>query len=172
MYFLLSPSLISILILISFGFFSGYINFVLDKFERHDITTDSLSFLSVYSVIFFLSTAISFGALVYGDVRRELGGGKNISVEIGLDKSIYDSMKEIEKEKLSGKLLFSSDTAVYLNTGDKTLVLPWRNVLWLKSSELKDDDSRQILDDILTLLDIIPGISDEKIEEIREKHEH
>ena len=67
--------------------FSTYIDIVLDYFERHRVDKDQIIFTIVNSTIFFLTAAVSFGALFYGDISRKIGGGRPIEMEIGIDQT-------------------------------------------------------------------------------------
>lgn len=168
-YFLLSSGSLPTLIFMIFVSFSAYINFVLDRFERYRVTMDWVLFSTVYSMIYFLVASMLFGSLVYGNVTRVIGGGQSMSVEIELSASIYDSNGETEMNKLSGEMIFASDSAIYLNADHNVLILPWKNIVWLKSSDLESDGFRHVTDDILNMFDMFPGISDEKIEQMRQK---
>ena len=138
-FFLLVSSFKPITILITFITFSAYIKLVLDGFERYGITTDRLVYSVAYSGLFFLLAAISFGAVVYGDVSRKLGGGESLSVEIALDRRSVGFMENQIKEVLHGNVVFSTSTEIYVNVEDETIALPRRSVLWMRFPSPEDD---------------------------------
>ena len=52
------------------------INFIADRFDRYRTTKDLLTFTGVYGSVIFLTTAISYGALIYGDASPKIGGAR------------------------------------------------------------------------------------------------
>lgn len=168
-YFLLSSGSLPTQIFIIFLSFSAYINFVLDRFERYRTTMDWLLFSTVYSMVYFLVAAMLFGSVVYGNVIREIGGGQSMNVEIELSASVRGSNGEAKRSNISGEMIFASDSAVYLNTEHNVLILPWKNIVWLKSTDSENGRFRHVIDGILNILDVLPGISDEEIQQMRQR---
>lgn len=142
-FFVMVSSFMPIRILITFILFSVYIKVILDGFERYGITTDSLVYSGVFSVVFFLLAAISFGAVVYGDVSRKLGGGESISVEIGVDRRSVGFMQNQIKEVLHADVIFSTSNDVYVNVEGETIALPRRSVLWIRFPNSEADSVLQ-----------------------------
>lgn len=83
-FFNLSTSLNMFIVFATFVAFSFYINLVLDQFERYKVSRDSVVFTFIFSAIFFLGSAVTFGAAIYGNISKKIGGGKSIEMEIGI----------------------------------------------------------------------------------------
>lgn len=50
-----------------------FINFVLDSLTRHGVTTDRVSYSSLYSIIIILMMAFVYGSLLYGNISTKMG---------------------------------------------------------------------------------------------------
>lgn len=131
-FFALSSSFKPILIFISFMLFSFYINMVLDQFERYRVNRDRVIFTIIYSAIFFLGSAVSFGAIVYGDVSKKIGGGKSIPMEIGINREYLGSLAKEYENSILGDVVYTSSENIYLKVKNETIVLPRASVQWMR----------------------------------------
>lgn len=106
--------------------FSMYINLVLDNFERNrNSSIDNLLFTLIYSIVFFFGSAIIFGMLVYGNISKNIGGGKSPIVEITLN----NQDNQFKETYFSGQVIYKSTENIYIKTK--------KEILSLSSSEVK-----------------------------------
>ena len=138
-FFRLSTNLQPIMIFALFAAFSLYINLVLDQFERYKPTTERIFYTCLYSFIFFLSSAVAFGAFVYGDISKKIGGGESTSIEFALDPKNTEKLVEKDENTMSGKILYMSSENIYFLDQNKTIILPRSSILWMKFPEKKDN---------------------------------
>lgn len=112
------------------GFYLGiamYINFVFDSFKRRKIDLDRIGFTAIYSVVFVLATALSFGATYFGQVSSKIGGGRPLNIVFSLVQEtrllLPDSLISEGNHSLSGQLLYQTDKYLYVNIADQTVRL-------------------------------------------------
>lgn len=148
-FFAYASSLKSSLIFGSFFIFSMYINLVLDSFDRYKVTKDRIIYASVYSLIFFFASAVSFGVLVYGDISKKIGGGQNIPIEIGLNADLLKDMRISGVSSLSGELIYAAENSVYINRNDKIIILPRSSVQWMEFHSTNDINIRDAIRTVL-----------------------
>jgi len=113
-----------------FFFYLGivaYLNLVLERFETSEATIDLVSFTIIYSIVFICTTAISFGAFVYGSISPKLGGGQPIQVRLVLTPEAQPALTKLVdypiSETLEGNLLYSTEKFFYVSAFDKTIRL-------------------------------------------------
>jgi hypothetical protein len=113
-----------------FGFYlviALYINFVFDSFKRHKIDLDRIGFTTIYSAVFVLGIALSFGAIYFGQVSSKIGGGRPINIVFSLAHEtrslLPNSLISAGKPSLSGQLLYQTDKYLYVNIADQTVRL-------------------------------------------------
>lgn len=113
-----------------FGLYLGialYINFVFDIFKRRKIDLDRIGFTAIYSSLFVLSTALSFGATYFGQVSSKIGGGRPSDIIFSLTQEtrslLPDSLMSEGKPSLNGQLLYQTDKYLYVNIADQTVRL-------------------------------------------------
>ncbi len=140
-FFNFSVSTEMIHVFITFAGFSVYINFVLDSFERYKINRDRILYTVILSTIFFLASAVHFGAVVYGDISKKIGGGQSIPVEISVSENIIKSLGIEQNKTLHGDFIYSSKDNIYIQFGSGTHVLPRQSVHWLKFKEHEDKNT-------------------------------
>lgn len=115
-----------------------YLNIVLDHFERYRLTTDRVVFSTVYAVIFFLISAVTFGALIYGDVSRKIGGGIYVDAAVGLTSG-YDTLlgKNIDTGTgIKTKIIYTTDKYIFLEIHDQVVRVPESEVMWLRLEKM------------------------------------
>jgi hypothetical protein len=112
------------------------------------MTKERLAFNLVYTAIFFLLAAISFGSGVYGNISKKIGGGKPIEMTIGMQPNSLSDYPEELKSPIVGDVVYSSTDNVYINIQDNTLIIPRSSVQWMKFQESGDGG-------ILELINII-----------------
>ena len=144
-FFAFSSTYKPILVFFIFFGFSMYINLVLDSFERYTISNDRIVFTLVLSVVFFLGSAVSFGAVIYGDITKKIGGGKNIPMEMGVAPGILDNIGLGENSILIGEVVYSSQTNIYIQVDKETLVLPRSSIQWMKFRSPNENEISEVL---------------------------
>ena len=104
-----------------------FINLAIDSLTRHGATRDHVSYSAVYSVLILFSTAIAFGALLFGNVSTKIGGARSQSVAATLAKN---ATEVLPPELISspaytvvGKLIHQTDRFAYVEVSDKTIRL-------------------------------------------------
>lgn len=102
-----------------------FINFVLDTIARHGVTNDRLSFSGVYALVMLLTTAIAFGATLYGQVSTKIGGARPQTVSIALTREAVEALPANLASGtpllVSGKLIHQTEKHLYLLATEKTL---------------------------------------------------
>ncbi|MDN5942338.1 MAG: hypothetical protein L0H94_10680 [Nitrospira sp.] len=102
-----------------------YINFVFDSFKRRKITLDRIGFTAIYSAVFVLVIALSFGATYFGQVSSKIGGGRPLEIVFSLAQNtrslLPDSFIAEGKPSLSGRLLYQTDKYLYVSIADQTI---------------------------------------------------
>jgi len=139
---------LTIVFLTFFGF-SLYINFVLDSFERYKINRDRIIFTTIYSIIFFLGSAILFGTTIYGNISKKIGGGQSIPVEISVNKNIYKSLGFNIDTTIYGNYIYLSKENLYIKIKDNVYILPRQAINWLKFQEQKPENITHFIKNIL-----------------------
>ena len=128
------------IVLATFFGYTFYINLVLDSFQRYERTRERLAFDLVYTAVFFLLAAISFGSGVYGSISNKIGGGKPLEMTVGLlPKNLNDYPEELQPPIL-GDVVYSSTDNVYIKIEGNTLIIPRSSVQWMKFQESDDND--------------------------------
>lgn len=104
-----------------------FINLVLDSLTRHVATRDRISYSAVYSVLILLSTAIAFGALLFGNVSTKIGGARSQSVAATLAKNATEvlppELMSNPAYTVAGKLIHQTDRFAYIEVSEKTIRL-------------------------------------------------
>jgi len=104
-----------------------FIDLALDSLTRHGATRDRISYSAVYSVFILLSTAIAFGALLFGNVSTKIGGARSQSVATTLTKNATEVLPpELisgSAHTVVGKLIHQTDRFAYVEVSDKTIRL-------------------------------------------------
>lgn len=132
-FFILAESWKPITVFFTYLAITMYLNFVLDDFERHRITADRVTFSTIYTIVFFLGTAVSFGALTYGDVSRKIGGGQFTEATIAL-KEEYGGLfsgKVQSLSKIDVKVIHVTDKHLYIELNGETIRIPDSSIKWL-----------------------------------------
>jgi hypothetical protein len=132
-FFALAENAKPIVVFVSYLSIALYINLVLDHFERYRITSDNVIFTTIYAVVFFLATAVSFGALVYGDVSRKIGGGRYMEANIAMTKEfsgLFDGEGQSPPES-EVKVIHVTDKHMFIEVNGKTIRIPESAVKWL-----------------------------------------
>ena len=137
-FFNLSSGVNLLAVLLAFIMYSFYINLILDGFERYKITKDRVVFTFIYSAIFFIGSAVNFGATTYGNVSKKLGGGKSIKMEIELKKDALGSLTDDVKSLFVGDVLYSSSENTYIKVEDKVIILPRSSAQWMRFDLAKE----------------------------------
>lgn len=139
-FFYLSSGTNIYIVFVAFVGYSFYINIVLDSFQRYKLTRERLGFNLVYTAVFFLLAAISFGSGVYGNISKKLGGGKPLKMTIGLLPNSISGYPEELKLPIVGSVVYSSTNNVYIKIENKTLVIPRASVQWMRFQESDDSE--------------------------------
>jgi len=137
-FFNLSSSFMMFSVFVTFSMYSFFINIVLDTLERYKVTKDRIIYSSVFSAVFFLGSAVSFGSFMYGNISNKIGGGQSIEMEIGLNS---DNLRALGKEfgsTIVGDVVHSSSENIYLVIDNKTIVLPRSTVQWMRYGAPED----------------------------------
>ncbi|MCX5819729.1 MAG: hypothetical protein NT047_07445 [Deltaproteobacteria bacterium] len=132
-FFILAESWKPITVFFTYLGIAMYLNFVLDNFERHRMTADKILFSAIYTIVFFLGTAVSFGALTYGDVSRKIGGGHSIEANIAL-KEEYSELLNSKGQSLSNlevKVIYVTNKHLYVEINNETIRIPDSSIKWL-----------------------------------------
>lgn len=111
---------------------------VLDSFQRYKLTREKVGFDLVYTAVFFLLAAISFGSGVYGNISKKLGGGKPIEMTIGLQPNSIGGFPDELKLPIVGSVVYSSSDNMYIKIEKTTLVIPRSSVQWMRFQESDD----------------------------------
>ena len=139
---------LTIVFLTFFGF-SLYINFVLDSFERYKINRDRIIFTTIYSIIFFLGSAVLFGTTIYGNISKKIGGGQSIPVEVSVNKNISKSLSLNIDTTIYGNYIYLSKENLYIKIKDNVYILPRQSINWLKFKEQKFKNISSIIENVL-----------------------
>lgn len=131
-FFNLSSSVNMFLVLFVFFMYSTYIKLVISGFKRYKITKGGVVWASIIGVMFFLSSAIGFGTVTYGNVSKKLGGGKVVEMEIGLKQDSLGSLTDDFKSPLVVDVIYSSSKNTYIKVDDKIIVLPRSSIQWMR----------------------------------------
>lgn len=150
-FFYYAQSMQLIHVFLAFLGFSFYINFVLDGFDRYEINRDRIIFTIVYSVIFFLGSAVYFGAAIYGDMSKKIGGGQNTPIEISASENIIKSLGMEQNKTLHGDAIYISNDNIYIEFENSTYVFPKQSVNWIK---FKNNEEKNLTSVVKNILDI------------------
>jgi hypothetical protein len=134
-FFYLSSGTSIYIVFAAFFGYSFYINLVLDSFQRYKLTRERIGFHLVYTAVFFLLAAISFGSGVYGNISKKLGGGKPIEMTIGLRPNSIGGFPDELKLPIVGDVVYSSTDNVYIKIEETTLIIPRSSVQWMRFQE-------------------------------------
>jgi len=137
-FFYLSSGLNIYIVFVAFVVYSFYINMVLDSFQRYKPTRERIGFNLIYTAVFFLLAAISFGSGVYGNISKKIGGGKPLEMAIGLRPNSIDGYPEELKIPIVGNVVYSSTDNVYIKIEETILVIPRSSVQWMRFQESDD----------------------------------
>jgi hypothetical protein len=137
-FFYLSSGTNIYIVFAAFFGYSFYINMVLDSFQRYRLTRERIGFNLVYTAVFFLLAAISFGSGVYGNISNKLGGGKPLEMTIGLQPNSIGGFPEELKLPIVGNVVYSSADNMYIKIEKTTLVIPRSSVQWMRFQEADD----------------------------------
>lgn len=118
-----------------------FINLALDSLTRHGATRDRISFSAVYSVLILLTTAIAFGALLFGNVSNKIGGARSQSVAATLAKTATEVLPpeliSSSANTVVGKLIHQTDRFAYVEISEKTIRLRSSDIVALVVSPEK-----------------------------------
>jgi hypothetical protein len=131
-FFYLSSGINIYVVFAAFAGYSFYINMVLDSFQRYKITIERIGFHLIYTAVFLLLVAISFGSGVYGNISKKIGGGKPLEMTIGLQPNSIGGYPEELKLPIVGNVVYSSTDNVYIKIEETTLVIPRSSVQWMR----------------------------------------
>ncbi|MEW8347031.1 MAG: hypothetical protein AB2687_01890 [Candidatus Thiodiazotropha taylori] len=148
--------------------YTFYINLVLDRFERWEITKDLLVFTVVFSLIFLIISAATFGTAVYGDVSKKVGGGEGMEMEVALDVNMLDGLANEYGDSVVGSVIFSNSNYLYLNIDSETLVLPKSSIKWLRYSRPEEND---FADSVWRYFNLGAPSEEDKIDELQDSKE-
>ena len=132
----------AVLVFFQFAVMSLYANLVLDSHERFKITTDSVTYDIIYSVVFVLIFSTSFGNFHYGNISSGLGGGRPQPVEIMIDEqTVWNGLKDMGFEVtpfLKAKLVHENQREFVIDLEGQTIRLPREAVAGFKMLPVED----------------------------------
>ncbi len=144
-FFYLSSGKNIYIVFAAFFGYSMYINLVLDSFERYRVTKDRIIFNFGYTAIFFLLAAVSFGSTVYGNVSKKIGGGKSLTMTIGLNQNSLENYPAKVKLPIVGEVVYSTTDNIYIMVDEDTLIIPRSSVKWMSFHESNKKELNEML---------------------------
>jgi len=104
-----------------------FINLVIDNFVRYRTTTDQIAFTGIYAIVFLLSSATTYGTLVFNQVSQKLGGARPQSVSVALSeetrRSLPISVETHDNKVLEGFLIHQTPSHTYISSSGHTIRL-------------------------------------------------
>ncbi|WP_234196321.1 hypothetical protein [Pseudacidovorax sp. NFM-22] len=102
-----------------------YLNIVLHVTSKNKTTWDQMLFTGLYSTVFIIGAAVSFGTQFYGQVSLKLGGAKPQTVRIGLSddalKKIPTELVTTDRQLVEGKLIHQNSSHLYFSLKESTV---------------------------------------------------
>lgn len=116
----------AIIVALAYGGISFYINLTFDDYERRGFDTKKVIFTLVYSSLFFLGTALSFGTFIYSHVSRSVGGGKPFEARVIMSQEVQERFQAESNINFNEnvKIVQSSENFMYLANESITIRLP------------------------------------------------
>lgn len=143
LFFALSPEPQVFEALWAFGVLSAYVGLVGAGYRYWRLDVDKLVYDMGFGLVFLLSAALTFGAMLYGDVDRRWGGGKSALVQIDLAQEMSGIVDGGSGGPICGRLILSSSPELYLKIAGATVMVPRSAIRWMRFVTGDDNDVRE-----------------------------
>lgn len=101
-----------------------FINLVLDSLKRHGVTSDRISYSTIYAAVIILTLALAYGSLSFGNVTPKIGGARPQQMLVAFSKEASEMMptelRQTTGKPLSGKLVYQTEKYIYVDIAGKT----------------------------------------------------
>lgn len=102
-----------------------FINLTIHSVTTYGTSVEKNIFLTAYSLFVLAGTALSFGALLYGDISNKIGGARPQTVSIALTKDAIELFPENLKSgtppMISGALIHQNTEYLYVTIEKRTI---------------------------------------------------
>lgn len=115
------------------GGFSALFDYAAKEWQKHKDTPAQRVYLGGFCAVMLTVIAMFFGNVVYGNIRRDYGGGEPVSAMISLHRNQIAHDDVIDKSDIVADVVHVSDKDLYLVLADSQYVVLSRSaVLWMR----------------------------------------